>query len=36
MVGEYDTEGVLKNLQDPEDFDGGNPCGKIKVKRNSL
>ena len=29
---EYDTEGVLRNLQDPEDFDDGNPCGKIKLK----
>jgi len=29
---EYDTGGVLKNLQDPEDFEGGNPCGKVKLK----
>tara|TARA_B100002051_G_scaffold3203_1_gene2798 strand:+ start:237 stop:776 length:540 start_codon:yes stop_codon:yes gene_type:complete len=29
---EYDTEGILRNLQDPEDFDDGNPCGKIKLK----
>ena len=29
---EYNTEGVLTHLQDAEDFDGGNPCGKIKLK----
>jgi phenylpropionate dioxygenase-like ring-hydroxylating dioxygenase large terminal subunit len=28
----YNTEGVLVDLQDAEDFDGGNPCGKIKLK----
>jgi len=28
----YDTQGILRNLQDPEDFDGGNPCGKIRLK----
>jgi len=28
----YDTQGILRDLLDPEDFDGGNPCGKIKLK----
>jgi len=28
----WGTDGVLKDLQDPEDFPQGNPCGKLKLK----
>jgi phenylpropionate dioxygenase-like ring-hydroxylating dioxygenase large terminal subunit len=29
----YNTEGALIDLQDPEDFDSGNPCGKVTLKK---
>lgn len=28
----WGTDGILKDLQDPEDFPQGNPCGKLKLK----
>ena len=28
----YNTQGILTDLQDAEDFDDGSPCGKIKLK----
>lgn len=28
----FDNEGVLRGVQNPEDFPGGNPCGKNKLK----
>ena len=28
---QWGKDGVLRHLQDPEDFPGGNPCGRIKL-----
>lgn len=28
----WGLDGVLENVQDPHDFAGGNPCGKLKLK----
>ena len=27
----YGTDGVLKQAQDPEDFEGGDPCGRVEL-----
>lgn len=27
----FDSDGVLRDAQDPEDFAGGNPCGKVRL-----
>lgn len=28
---QFDTDGTLVHVQDPDDFAGGNPCGKVKL-----
>ncbi len=28
---QFDAAGTLVNVQDPDDFAGGNPCGKVKL-----
>lgn len=28
---QFSPDGVLVNVQDPDDFPGGNPCGKVKL-----
>ncbi len=28
---QFDPDGTLVHVQDPDDFEGGNPCGKVKL-----
>lgn len=28
---QYDADGVLRHVQDPDDFPGGNPCGRVSL-----
>jgi phenylpropionate dioxygenase-like ring-hydroxylating dioxygenase large terminal subunit len=28
---QYSNDGVLVNVQDPDDFPGGNPCGNVRL-----